>query len=181
MSVDFTGRAIITGGMIDTSKFMTNNKADMTYINESGDKMNGILDMNNHKILNVSNPEDDGDCCNKRFIENIIYNITKTIGILEEKWKQINKTLDNLTSLRLSTFQLIEGKVPFKYDRKALVVVALFKTMKEYNPAQKWVEKKDVFSYDDEGRPFCNFPMHFYTGDFKLLVYNFLKNTKFFV
>ena len=42
---------------------------EQTFVNASGDSMIGELNMNNQKIKNLSTPTDDGDACNKQYLE----------------------------------------------------------------------------------------------------------------
>ena len=52
-----------------SSNGLTIQKANSIYINETGDTMNGDLNMNNHQITNLANPVNDGDAVNKQYFE----------------------------------------------------------------------------------------------------------------
>ena len=53
---------------------------DKVFINAEGDKMEGILDMDKHKITNIKAPEKPLDAANKAYVDNIE-------GVLVEKFK----------------------------------------------------------------------------------------------
>ena len=44
---------------------------DAIYVNETGDTMEGNIDMGRHKLIGLKNPEDPTDAANKRYVDNI--------------------------------------------------------------------------------------------------------------
>ena len=89
MSVDFAGRPIT--GSVDTSKFLTNTSADISYLNVEGDNMLGALNMNKNKITNVANPTEDNDCVNKLFIDNKLNDYDNKLNNVNFVYNEFNK------------------------------------------------------------------------------------------
>ena len=52
------------GGGMET---LTEDSADERYVNESGDRIDGIMDMNNNQIKNLGDPIDSGDAVNIKY------------------------------------------------------------------------------------------------------------------
>ena len=62
--------AATTEAIIDTSHFLTPEKASHLFVNEIGDdSKNGTLDMKNNRITNVSDPTDSSDSSNKKYVD----------------------------------------------------------------------------------------------------------------
>ena len=58
---------------------LTIESANHIYVNQSGDIMEGSLDMKNNKIINLQNPTDDKDAVTKIYVRNEINNLENTI------------------------------------------------------------------------------------------------------
>src|ERR1041384_4341736 len=54
------------------SKFIALSRVLQTKLNKSGDTIEGELNMNNNKIVNLSNPLSDSDVANKQYVDNKI-------------------------------------------------------------------------------------------------------------
>ena len=50
------------------SKFINLTNNLQSKVNKSGDTLSGILDMRNHKITNLADPDSDNDACNKKYV-----------------------------------------------------------------------------------------------------------------
>ena len=53
---------------------------DYKYLNETGDKMRGNLDMNGKKLLNVPLPVEDSDVVNKKYVDDLEIRMIQQIG-----------------------------------------------------------------------------------------------------
>ena len=54
------------------SKFISLIKNINTKMDKSGGTLSGILDMTDHKITNLANPDSDEDACNKKYVKSEI-------------------------------------------------------------------------------------------------------------
>jgi hypothetical protein len=91
--MDFAGRPINKhkrshmGG-----NYLSVQAANNIFVNESGDSMEGPLDMKNNKIINIIDPEEPKDCCNKSYVDKSV-NITKTY--VDNTLTTINRKVEN--------------------------------------------------------------------------------------
>ena len=51
---------------------LTIRKANSIYLNEHGDKMKGVLDMSNNKIINIAEPTELRDITTKFYVDNAL-------------------------------------------------------------------------------------------------------------
>ena len=67
---DITG-AGIDFDSLDLSNFLTKQEAETRFVNVTGDSFTGsaTLNMNNNKIINLSNPIDKNDAVNKQYVD----------------------------------------------------------------------------------------------------------------
>jgi len=83
---------------LDGSSSHSNSKTKTAdyYVNESGDKMFGNLDMGNQNITNINDPENDGDATNKKYCEDNYINASgdKMTGDLNMNNHRIINTLN---------------------------------------------------------------------------------------
>ena len=95
----------------DTSNLLTREEAHTVYINQAGDRMDGNLDMNNHKLKNavltscILDVESDSDnsIVNKAYMNNTLVNITKCIPIFINTAVNIRRARVVLTGINLNT------------------------------------------------------------------------------
>ena len=99
------------GGSLNTNSVNYNeliNKSKSIFVEESGDTMEGNLDLNQHRIINLQTPIDDNDAVNKKYIYLVIENIEsfmkQKIEILE---KSINGKIENING----KIKDIKGKI----------------------------------------------------------------------
>ena len=76
----------------DLSNFASKTYNDQNYINVEGDTLQGDLDLNNHKITNVSTPTADKDCVPKDYVDSLIRRNSENDIILETSGNFIIKT-----------------------------------------------------------------------------------------
>ena len=65
-----------------STHYLTKQTADIHYINQTGDTMQGDLDMNNNRITNVKYPVASGDAASKLFVELNMARITFPFKII---------------------------------------------------------------------------------------------------
>ena len=65
-----------------STHYLTKQTADIQYINQTGDTMQGDLDMNNNRITNVKYPIASGDAASKLFVELNMARITFPFKII---------------------------------------------------------------------------------------------------
>ena len=75
----------VDGSFIGTLTRSLTNSNDYKYVNEYGDMMHGTLNMNNQRLINVSNPENNNDVTNKEFCDKSYMNVNgdKMYGTLD--------------------------------------------------------------------------------------------------
>ena len=66
----------------DMSRYTTKIYSDQNYINVEGDKLQGNLNLNNHKLINVGNPTDSSDCSTKSYVDLKISPINENLSAL---------------------------------------------------------------------------------------------------
>jgi hypothetical protein len=115
--MDQAGRPINSSKRsIDTSSFLTIPRANPIYLNQSGDFMEGSLDMNNNKIINIIDPMDPKDCSNKAYVDKSA-NLTKTY--VDNSLTTIRRTLktdvDHQLEEKLVTLKEPISKESVKY------------------------------------------------------------------
>ena len=72
---------------------------DRKYINEEGDSMKGNLELNNYRITNLGDPENETDAVNKKYLDKILrFEIEKIKKYFEKEISETNK------NLRISTY-----------------------------------------------------------------------------
>src|SRR6476469_47739 len=82
MSVNIFGfRSTIKRQSVDNSKFITLTKAIETKVDKAGDKMTGILDMNNNRLINIGNPVDNQDGVTKDYLDIITKSINRSVQL----------------------------------------------------------------------------------------------------
>src|SRR6476661_4005665 len=81
MSVNIFGFRSIIKPSVDNSKFITLTKAMQTKVDKAGDKMTGILDMNNNRLINVGNPVDNYDSVTKDYLDIITKSINRSVQL----------------------------------------------------------------------------------------------------
>ena len=59
------------------SLFYNKSEAEVRYVNQAGDRMTGVLDMNNNKITNLVT-EDNADAANKQYVDSMVDNALAT-------------------------------------------------------------------------------------------------------
>ena len=59
-----------------TAYFLTKQTADIQYVNQAGDSMQGDLDMNNNRITNVKYPIASADTASKLYVDSNLARIT---------------------------------------------------------------------------------------------------------
>src|SRR6476469_10893026 len=52
-----------------------------TKVDKAGDKMTGILDMNNNRLINIGNPVDNQDCVTKDYLDTIAKPINRSVQL----------------------------------------------------------------------------------------------------
>ena len=83
---------------------------DATFVVENGNMvMQTNLNMNNHKIINLANPTDDGDACNKRYVD-IVDTKINDLSYYTKDHRYKNVFGENFYNLiETSRFDLIQG------------------------------------------------------------------------
>jgi len=61
------------------SNYLSIQTANNIFVNQSGDEMMGNLDMKSNKIINVKDPEDLQDVTTKKYLDNTVGNIVRSI------------------------------------------------------------------------------------------------------
>ena len=98
-TVDIAGREEKSATTtIDTSNFITYQSGNDLYVNEQGDKMRGILNMINNKIINVAEPTSTKDATTKSYVDNKIrvtaeYHSNAIKDSIKNMFKDFNKTI----------------------------------------------------------------------------------------
>ena len=77
---------------------------DAIYVNETGDTMEGDIDMGRHKLISLKNPTNPPDAANKRYVDNknkthFVYNkdtliMVKPISMASEKITGLGEPTD---------------------------------------------------------------------------------------
>jgi hypothetical protein len=75
--------------IIDNTDALTKTMADVHYVNQSGDTMNGDLEMNNNKLINLPNQTNEKDAVNKKYVDKHTKHFT--VG---ENTLQMKKSID---------------------------------------------------------------------------------------
>jgi hypothetical protein len=68
MSVNVFGE---TKDNLNSQNFLTLHRANVLFVNESGDNMKGTLDMKNNKIINVAVPTEEKDVATKKYVDEL--------------------------------------------------------------------------------------------------------------
>ena len=103
---------------IDLTSYITHNSAEHKFVNETGDKMKGNLDMNNtHKIINMINPTNAQDAATKKYVDDKEFDASKiTSGTLSKdrlpKALVENSLIDVASKVYVNTFY--QGQTDFK-------------------------------------------------------------------
>jgi hypothetical protein len=79
MAVNIFGE--ISRGDLNTSNFLTLPKANNLFVNESGDDMEGSLNMKDNKIINVAEPTELRDVSTKSYVDNAIKGERQSINV----------------------------------------------------------------------------------------------------
>ena len=111
---------------------LTISKANSIYLNEHGDKMKGVLDMSNNKIINVAEPTEIRDVSTKLYVDNAIRDQQQSINeqfldkkglIRSDKLPPTDKSIkQHLFTLNIGeSFNLSHKtskfQIPLPYDR----------------------------------------------------------------
>ena len=72
----------ITDENESTTYFLTKQTGDIQYVNQSGDTMQGDLDMNSNKITNLKYPTDAGDAASKLYVDLNLARVTFPFKII---------------------------------------------------------------------------------------------------
>ena len=101
MAVNVFGEISSTGGIGGLSNVLTIPKAAALFLNESGDSMNGDLDMQNNKIRNVGDPTDVDEAINKRYLDHALRGqIIAVEGMIEATKRETHTKIDQGTKVR---------------------------------------------------------------------------------
>ena len=106
-------------------------KANSIYLNEHGDKMKGVLDMTNNKIINLGLPSDKLDGINKEYFDERLRSEKQSFDAKLEKLISQSKSLINTEFIKvqnnsnhlieekfLTVDSTVDSKVNAKVDRK---------------------------------------------------------------
>lgn len=76
--------------------YLTIDKANNIYVNESGDKMTGNLDMKNHKIVNLGDPGNPDEAINKRYLDHVMrMQVTTVENMIESGKTEVQGGIEN--------------------------------------------------------------------------------------
>jgi hypothetical protein len=110
---------------------LTISKANSIYLNEHGDKMKGVLDMNNNKIINVAEPTEIRDISTKFYVDNAIKDQQQSINeqfldkkglIRSDKLPPIDKSIKqhfyilNIGESSTSPYKTSKFQIPLSYE-----------------------------------------------------------------
>ena len=77
------------------NKFTSKVYADQNYVNVEGDTLQGDLNLNNNKIINLAKPTDDKDCATKSYVDERLSKLptTEYVDGLKESVIRVKSTL----------------------------------------------------------------------------------------
>ena len=81
------------------SKFISLIKNINTKMDKSGGTLSGILDMTDHKITNLANPDSNNDACNKKYVNSKFASLSENLQLKADKQyvdEIIIQTIDNV-------------------------------------------------------------------------------------
>src|SRR6476469_3330102 len=81
MSLNIFGFRSTIKPSVDNSKFISLAKNLQTKVDKAGDKMTGILDMNNNRLTNMGNPVDKQDSITKDYLDIITKSINRSVQL----------------------------------------------------------------------------------------------------
>ena len=123
-------------------------KINNIYVNQSGDIMEGSLDMKNNKIINLQNPIDDKDAVTKIYLENIIENKKINKDKLPDTFNGFSMADNRITNLGKPLDD--KDAVTKKYVDKIKDVQNTFVTKLEFNDEIKICKNELDFKWYNE-------------------------------
>jgi hypothetical protein len=114
-------------------------KANSLYLNEFGDQMKGVLDMNNNKITNVAEPTESKDVSTKSYVDNAIREERESInrGFLDNKGLIREDKLLPITKFQYEyALNIGESSVSFKLSKFQIPLT--FDSWKNFDGKRKY-------------------------------------------